>query len=82
MAALTSALAAVAVVVYWLFLRDVNSGRGVTDIPWPVFSMGFFLVEVKVVEVYYRRERHSFSLSEVPAVFGLFYRVHRSISSR
>ena len=71
-AALTSALAAVAVLIYALFLRNV-SDRGVTDIPWPVFSVGFFLVEVKVIEVYFRRERHSFSLSEVPAVFGLFY---------
>ncbi len=71
--ALTAALASVAMLIYGLFLRDVQSGRGVTDIPWPVFSVGFFLVEVKVVEVYYRRERHSFSVSEVPAVFGLFY---------
>ena len=71
--ALTFALAAAALVIYWACLRDVSSGRGATNIPWPVFSLGFFLVEVKVVEVYFRRERHSFSLSEVPAVFGLFY---------
>ena len=70
---LTFVLAAAALLVYWVFLHDVNSGRAVTNVPWPVFSLGFFLVEVKVVEVYFRRERHSFSLSEVPAVFGLFY---------
>ncbi|MGA2514368.1 MAG: EAL domain-containing protein [Candidatus Limnocylindrales bacterium] len=73
MVAFTAALAAGALLVYVSFLRDVHSGHGVTSIPWPVFSVGFFLVEIKVIEVYFRRERHSFSLSEVPAVFGLFY---------
>ncbi len=27
----------------------------------------------RVIEVYFRQERHSFSLSEVPAVLGIFY---------
>ena len=70
---LTAALVVAAAVVYLVFLRGVNSNRGTTSIPWPAFALGFFLVEVKVVEVYFRRERHSFSLSEVPAVLGLFY---------
>jgi len=70
---LSAALAVAALVLYLLFLRDVTFSRGVTDIPWPVFALGFFLVEVKVVEVHFRRERHSFTLSEVPAVLGLFY---------
>lgn len=72
-AALAVALAAVALVAYLVFLDGIHSGRGATAIPWPAFALGFFLVEVKVVEVYFRRERHSFSLSEVPAVLGLFY---------
>lgn len=70
---LTAALVVAAAVVYLVFLRGVNSNRGTTSIPWPAFALGFFLVEVKVVEVYFRREHHSFSLSEVPAVLGLFY---------
>ena len=70
--ALTCVLATIAAVVYAAFLGNA-SRRGMTDIPWPVFSVGFFLVEARVIEVYFRRERHSFSLSEVPAVFGLFY---------
>jgi diguanylate cyclase (GGDEF)-like protein len=42
-------------------------------IPWPVVAAMFYLTEVKVVEVHFRRETHSFSLSEVPSVIGLFF---------
>ena len=42
------------------------------QIPWPVIAAGFCLAEVKVVDVHFRREQHSFSLSEFPAVIGLF----------
>ena len=41
-------------------------------IPWPVLSLAFFLAELRVVDVHFRREKHSFSLSEFPAVLGLF----------
>jgi diguanylate cyclase (GGDEF)-like protein len=72
-AVLTATLTAVALLGYLALLVDVQSARGVLVIPWPVFAVGFFLAEFKVVEVYFRRERHSFSLSDVPAVLGLFY---------
>lgn len=35
-------------------------------------SAGFFLTELKVVEVHFRRETHSFSLSELPGAISLF----------
>ena len=38
--------------------------------PWPVIAAGFCLAELKVVDVHFRREAHSFSLSEFPAVLG------------
>jgi len=41
-------------------------------IPWPVLALAFFLAELRVVDVHFRREKHSFSLSEFPAVLGLF----------
>src|ERR1700704_2480397 len=41
-------------------------------VPWPVVALGFFLAETKVVEVNFRRETHSLSLSEIPAVVGFF----------
>ena len=43
------------------------------NIPWPVIALGFYLAEINVVEVHFRRETHSFTLSEVPAVIGLFF---------
>jgi diguanylate cyclase (GGDEF)-like protein len=42
-------------------------------VPWPVVALGFFLAETKVVEVNFGRETHSFNLSEIPAVVGLFF---------
>src|SRR5665213_11632 len=42
-------------------------------IPWPFLAAGFFLTELKVIEVHFRRETHAFSLSEMPAVIGLFF---------
>ena len=42
------------------------------QVPWPFIAFGFCLTELKVVDVHFRREQHSFSLSEFPAVLGLF----------
>ena len=35
-------------------------------------AAAFFAAELKVVDVHFRREKHSFSLSEFPAVIGFF----------
>ena len=37
-------------------------------IPWPLAALAFFLGETNVVEVHFLRERHSFSLSELPGI--------------
>jgi diguanylate cyclase (GGDEF)-like protein len=42
-------------------------------IPWPLFVLAYYVAEVKVIDVHFRGETHSFSLSEVPAVVGLFF---------
>jgi diguanylate cyclase (GGDEF)-like protein len=42
------------------------------DVPWWLLALGFFAAELKVVDVHFRREKHSFSLSEVPVVIGFF----------
>ena len=42
-------------------------------IPWPLAALGFYLGEINVVEVHFLRERHSFSLSELPGVASLFF---------
>ncbi len=42
-------------------------------LPWWVLAAGFFVTEIAVVHFDYRRESHSFSMSELPLVFGLFF---------
>ena len=41
-------------------------------VPWYFMAAAFFAAELKVVDVHFRREKHSFSLSEFPAVIGFF----------
>src|SRR5258705_12615040 len=48
------------------------AGAAPFQIPWPLIAAGFCVAESKVVDVHFRREQHSFSLSEFPAVIGLF----------
>jgi signal transduction histidine kinase len=43
------------------------------DIPWWAIAGLFFLAEVYVVHLQFRREAHSFSLSEIPLVLGLYF---------
>jgi diguanylate cyclase (GGDEF)-like protein len=70
--AFIAALALVAIGLYLTSLATRAAPRQPFDIPWPVLSLAFFLAELKVVDVHFRREKHSFSLSEFPAVLGLF----------
>src|SRR5690242_19123319 len=71
--AFSAALALIGLVLDMLLLerRPVGWATPVT-VPWPVIAVGFCLAELKVVDVHFRREQHSFSLSEFPAVLGLF----------
>ncbi len=42
-------------------------------IPWPLFALFYFVAEAKVIDVHFRGGTHTFSLTEVPAVIGLFF---------
>jgi diguanylate cyclase (GGDEF)-like protein len=42
------------------------------QIPWWALAILFYLVEVRVVHIQFQREAHSYSLSELPLVLGLF----------
>jgi diguanylate cyclase (GGDEF)-like protein len=42
------------------------------SVPWWLLALAFFAAELKVVDVHFRREKHSFSLAEFPAVIGFF----------
>jgi diguanylate cyclase (GGDEF)-like protein len=69
----TATLAVLALVFYLQFLRVIPRPPGELAVPWPVLAVAFALAELKVVQVHFRRETHSFSLSEFPSVIGFFF---------
>jgi len=70
---LTTLLAAVALVLYLVELSGEPGPVVRLQIPWPLLAAAFAAAELKVVEVHFSRETHSFSLSEFPAVIGFFF---------
>jgi diguanylate cyclase (GGDEF)-like protein len=54
-------------------VRGLDAVRTPTQVPWVVVAALFALAEANVVHVYRRGDAHSFSLSEVPLVVGLFF---------
>jgi diguanylate cyclase (GGDEF)-like protein len=65
-------LATLAAVLYVGFLRGQPDHDVPVVVPWYLMAVAFFASELKVVDVHFRREKHSFSLSEFPAVIGFF----------
>ena len=68
----TLIIAAVAAILFLVFVRDMAPLPMPFLIPWPLAAVAFFLGETNVVDIHFLRERHSFSLSEVPGVAFLF----------
>ena len=71
--AFTVVIAAVAAILYVSVVRELPPLPVPFTIPWPLAALGFYLGETNVVEVHFLRERHSFSLSELPGIVGLFF---------
>ena len=69
----TILLASGALAGYLLSVRHLQPIPSPVHIPWPVLALACLAAETKVILVHFRRETHSFSLSEVPAVIGLFF---------
>ncbi len=42
-------------------------------IPWPLMTAMFYLAEIKVIHIHFRRETQTFSLNEIPLVLGLYF---------
>jgi diguanylate cyclase (GGDEF)-like protein len=57
---------------YLAIIRGMPPVAGNFVLIWPLAALGFYLGETNVVVVHFLRERHSFSLSELPGVMGLF----------
>jgi diguanylate cyclase (GGDEF)-like protein len=70
--AFTVIIAAIAAILYLTFVREMVPPQLRFVIPWPLAAVAFFLGETNVVDIHFVRERHSFSLSEVPGVAFLF----------
>jgi diguanylate cyclase (GGDEF)-like protein len=66
-------LAAVGLAVFYVIRPSLHANVAPLSVPWPIFAVVYFLAEIKDIEVHFRRENHSFSLSELPAVIGLFF---------
>jgi diguanylate cyclase (GGDEF)-like protein len=47
--------------------------RAPVSLPWWILAVSFFLAEAKVVHLHIGRSAHSFSMSEIPVVYGVFF---------
>ncbi|HEX9766098.1 MAG TPA: EAL domain-containing protein [Nitriliruptorales bacterium] len=71
--ALAGVLAVGAVLLEVLALTQLEPLQPGRSFPWIVLLLLFYVVEIDVVRVAFRRSSHSFSLSEIPIVLGLVF---------
>ena len=57
----------------WLLLTHGERPHSTPELPWWAVAAGFAGAEICVVHVRFRRSAHSFSLADVPFVFGLVF---------
>lgn len=69
---LTSVVATVALVLTQA-IRDLPPLDAPIHVAWPVLIPLVYLAEVTVVHLQFRKDAHSFSMSEIPIVVGLFF---------
>src|SRR4029077_19315770 len=66
-------LTAVALTAYVTIVQPLQAVGAPFQVPWWLFAISYALAEVLVVHLQFRRDTHSFSLSEIPLVVGLFF---------
>ena len=71
--ALTALLTTLAVVLATMELPAGQPARPPVVVPWWVLAGLFYLTEAKVVHLHIGRSAHSFSMSEIPVVYGIFF---------
>ncbi len=69
---LTALIAAIAIAI-WVSVIDLPVLRNSPLLPWWVLAIGFYVAELAVVHLRFRHDAHSFSMSEIPLVLGLFF---------
>ena len=63
---LSATLAGSALLAFMAWLQPVDTPNPAIAVPWWVVAIGFCVVDLKVIEVHFRRESHAFSLRERP----------------
>ena len=71
--ALTLVLTAVALAVATLVLPAAAPAVAPIEFPWWVLAAVFYLAEAEVIHLHIGRSAHSFSMSEIPLVYGIFF---------
>lgn len=66
------ALTALGLAILLAVVVGLRVEPAVTFVPWWALAVAFYLAEVVVVHFQFRGQAHSFSLSEIPLVLGLF----------
>jgi diguanylate cyclase (GGDEF)-like protein len=70
---LTAVIAAFSFALYELGVRRSGSLPSPLHVSWWMVAVLFYLTEVFVVHIQFQRDAHSFSLSEIPLIIGLFF---------
>jgi diguanylate cyclase (GGDEF)-like protein len=71
--ALTVVLTLVALALGSMELPAGAPALAPVSLPWWVLAALFYLTEAKVVHLHIGRSAHSFSMSEIPVVYGIFF---------
>jgi diguanylate cyclase (GGDEF)-like protein len=69
----SATLAAAAATLYWFGIRYLPALPAPISLDWWIIAAGFATAEVLVVHLQFRRDTHSFSLSEIPLIVGLYF---------
>jgi diguanylate cyclase (GGDEF)-like protein len=70
---LVACLSVSSALIYELGLRSLLAVGAPFRLEWWVIAAGYCLAEVLVVHLQFRNDTHSFSLSEIPFVVGMFF---------
>ena len=70
---LVGALAFLAGGLWITEVRELGRASTALDVPWWAIVIGYFVAESLVIHLHFRSESGTFSLQEVPLVFGLLF---------
>ena len=70
---LTASLATITIALLVQQVGTLPQLNPIIRLPWYALAVLFYLTEIFVVHIEFRRDAHSFSLSEIPLVLGLFF---------